>query len=171
MFPWKGLNNVCSFRRVLFPVWLNWHQEHLSDQCWVILQSLHKGTEATFSIFSIRIGKNDLNCLIGVGISLDETIPVEGTSETVPMSPIHQTFSVLFLAVSRRWCCAPGSITMPCWSRGRRQQPTRAQHWSVWRSCVHSHWRLCSRSSRNTPMLKVCVMMAGTPTDSPAMEK
>ena len=171
MFPWKGLNNVCSFRRVLFPVWLNWHQEHLSDQCWVILQSLHKGTEATFSIFSIRIGKNDLNCLIGVGISLDETIPVEGTSETVPMSPIHQTFSVLFLAVSRRWCCAPGSITMPCWSRGRRQQPTRAQHWSGWRSCVHSHWRLCSRSSRNTPMLKVCVMMAGTPTDSPAMEK
>lgn len=47
--PWKWLNNVCCFRRGQCPVWLNWRQEHLSDQCWVILQSQQEGTEVTFS--------------------------------------------------------------------------------------------------------------------------
>lgn len=64
---------------------------------------------------------------------------------------------LLFHAVSRGWCCARGSITMPCWNRGRLQQPIRTQLSSDWRSCVRSHWTLCSRSSENTPTPKVRV--------------
>lgn len=46
---------MCSFLRGQFPVWLNWHQEHLSDQCWVTLQSQEKGTEVTsFVTFMVQ---------------------------------------------------------------------------------------------------------------------
>lgn len=60
--------------------------------------------------------------------------------------------------MSSGWCCAPGSITTPFWNRGRSQQPTRTRRSFVWRSCVRSLWRLCSRSSKNTPTPKVCAV-------------
>lgn len=62
--------------------------------------------------------------------------------------------------MSRRWCCAPGSITMRFWNRGRLQQPTRTRHSFEWRSSVLFPWRLCSRNLRNTPMLKVRVVFS-----------
>lgn len=65
IFQWKWLNNVCSFRRGRCPVWLNWHQEHLSDQCWEILQSQQKGTQVT--AFS-----NDCNLFCSGDIYLKE---------------------------------------------------------------------------------------------------
>lgn len=57
--------------------------------------------------------------------------------------------------MSSGWCCVPASITTLCWNRGRSLQPTRTRRSSVWRSCVRSHWMLCSRNSKNTPMPKV----------------
>lgn len=60
--------------------------------------------------------------------------------------------------MSSGWCCAPGSITTPFWNRGRSQQPTRTRRSFAWRSCVRSLWRLCSRSSKNTPTPKVCAV-------------
>lgn len=70
-------------------------------------------------------------------------------------------FLFLLHAASRGWCCAQGSIIMLSWNRGKHQLPARAQHLSVWRSSVRSHWTLCSKSSKNTPMQKVRMLFVG----------
>lgn len=71
-------------------------------------------------------------------------------------TPVYSLTFYLCSAVSTGWCCAPGSTTTLFWNRGRSLQPTRTRRSFAWRSCVHSLWRLCSRSSKNTPTPKVC---------------